>query len=217
LIIGGRLGIGRETGVFEGVGVSIGVSIGAGGAVVVKTGVVFGVRIILGLTLRRDPGGGLIGRTASKYWVRPSPARVGVFVSAADGADVGVSLGCTVAVALTDGDGVIDGSGVAVAEDVGVSFADSEIDGVTVGTGEALFFFRGFGVGDGLTKSFLNLSPNVSSCSSVPRTTPILIATVITITNTKRSFVFTFSPPVPRAQLDSFGCRPPDFPAENFH
>src|SRR3979411_1702672 len=26
-----------------------------------------------------------------------------------------------------------------------------------------------------------------------------------------------FSQPVPRAQLDSFGCRPRDFPTENFH
>jgi hypothetical protein len=37
----------------------------------------------------------------------------------------------------------------------------------------------------------LNLSPNVSPCSSVPRTTPPLIAIVIAITNTRRSFLFT--------------------------
>ncbi len=84
---------------------------------------------------------------------------------------------------------MIDGSGVALAEEAGVSLADG--DAVIVAVGEAFFFFRCFGVGVGRTKSFLNLSPNVSSCSSVARTTPVLIAIVIAITNTKRSFVFT--------------------------
>jgi hypothetical protein len=84
---------------------------------------------------------------------------------------------------------VIDGSGVPLSEEVGVSFAGG--DGVTDGAGEAFFFFRGFGVGVGRTKSFLNLSPNVSSCSSVPRTATVLIAIVIAITNTRRSFLFT--------------------------
>jgi hypothetical protein len=189
LIIGGRLGVGLETGVSVGVGVLTGVSIGVGVADVVGIGVVFGARIIFGLGLRRERGPGLIGRTASKYCVRPSPARVGVLSSAADGAGGGVSFGCAVAVALTDGDGVIDGSGVPLSEEVGVSFADG--DGVTDGAGEAFFFFRGFGVGVGRTKSFLNLSPNVSSCSSVPRTATVLIAIVIAITNTRRSFLFT--------------------------
>ena len=156
---------------------------------VVGTGVVFGATIIFGLGLRRERGPGLIGRTASKYCVRPSPARAGVLVSAADGAGVSVSLGCAVAVAIIDGDGVIDGSGVPLGEEVSVSFADG--DGVIVGVREAFFFFRCFGVGAGRTKSFLNLSPNVSSCSSVPRTTIALIAIVIATTNTKRSFLFT--------------------------
>jgi hypothetical protein len=189
LLIGERLGIGRETGVSVGVGALTGVSIGVGVAVAVGIGVVFGARIIFGLGLRRERGPGLIGRTASKYCVRPSPARVGVLVSGADGAGSGVSFGCAVAVALTDGDGVIDGSGVPLDDEVGVSLADG--DGVTDGDGEAFFFFRGFGVGVGRTKSFLNLSPNVSSCSSVPRTTTVLIAIVIAITNTRRSFLFT--------------------------
>ena len=188
-IIGGRLGVGRETGVSAGVGVLAGVSIAVGVAVVVGTGVVFGANIIFGLGLRRERGPGLIGRTASKYCVRSSPARAGVLVSAADGAGVGVSLGCAVAVAITDGDGGIVGSGVPLGEEAGVSFADG--DGVIVGVGEVFFFFRCFGVGAGRTKSFFILSPNVSSCSSVPRTTTVLIAIVIAITNTRRSFLFT--------------------------
>jgi hypothetical protein len=145
--------------------------------------------MIFGLGLRRECGPGLIGRTASKYWVRPPPARVGGVSSAGDGASGGVSLGCAIAVALTDGDGVIEGSGVPLGEEAGVSFTVG--GGVTDGVGEAFFFFRGFGVGVGRTKSFLNLSPNVSPCSSVPRTTTVLIAIVIAITNTKRSFLFT--------------------------
>jgi hypothetical protein len=166
-----------------------GVSIGVGVAVVVGTGVVFGVRIILGVELRRERGPGLIGRTGSKYCVSLCSARVGILDSAAAGTGGGVSRGCAVAVALTDGDGVIDGSGVPLGEEIGVSLADG--DGVIVGGGEAFFFFRCFGVGVGRTKSFFNLSPNVSSRSSVPRTTTVLIAIVITITNTKRSFLFT--------------------------
>jgi hypothetical protein len=82
---------------------------------------------------------------------------------------------------------VIDGSGVPLGEEVGVSLGAAEI----VGVGEAFFFFRCFGVGAGRTKIFLNLSPNVSSRSCVPRTTTVLIAIVIAITNTKRSFLFT--------------------------
>ena len=84
---------------------------------------------------------------------------------------------------------MIDGSGVPLGDEVGVSLADGV--GAIVGVGEALFFFRCFGVGAGRTKSFFNLSPNVSSCSSVPRTTTVLIAIAIAITNTKRSFLFT--------------------------
>jgi hypothetical protein len=49
---------------------------------------------------------------------------------------------------------VIEDSGVPLGEEVGVSLADGE--GVTVGVGEALFFFRCFGVGAGRTKSFLS-------------------------------------------------------------
>ena len=184
LIIGGRLGIGRETGVSVGVGVLTGVSIGVGVAVVVGSGVVFGVRMILGVELLRERGPGLIGRTGSKYCVWLCSARVGILDSAAAGAGGGA-----VAVALADGDGVIDGSGVPLGEEIGVSLPDG--DGVIVGVVEAFFFFRCFGVGVGRTKSFFNLSPNVSSRSSVPRTTTVLIAIVITITNTKRSFLFT--------------------------
>jgi len=157
--------------------------------VIVGIGLVFGAAIIFGLGFRRERGPGVIGRTASKYCVFPSRTRVGVLVSAADGAGGGVSLGCAVAVALTDGDGVIDESGVSLGEEVDVSLADG--DGVIVGVDEAFFFFRCFGVAVGRTKSFLNLSPNVSSCSSVPRTTPALTAIVIAITNTRRSFLFT--------------------------
>ena len=178
--IGGRLGVGLETGVSVGVGVLTGVSIGVGVAVVVAIGVVFGVRIIFGLGFRRERGRGLIGRTASKYCV---------LVSAAGGAGGGVSLDCAVAVALTDGDGMIDGSGVPLGEEVAVSLADG--DGVIAGVGEAFLFFRCFGVGAGRTKSFFNLSPNVSSRSCAPRTTTVLIAIVIAIAKTKRSFLFT--------------------------
>jgi hypothetical protein len=88
---------------------------------------------------------------------------------------------------------VIDGSGVPLGEEIGISLADADTDGVTTGVGEAFFFLRCFGVGAGRTKSFLNLSPNVSSFSSVPRTTlvPIAIVIAITNTNTRRSFRFT--------------------------
>jgi hypothetical protein len=174
-----------------GVGVSTAVSIGVAVAVVSGIGVDFGAAIIFGLGLRRERGPGLIGRTASKYCVRLSAARVGVLVSVAEGAATDASLGCTVAVAPIDTDGVIDATGVSPGEEVDVSLAGRV--GATVGVGEALRLFRGFGVGVGLTKSFLSLSPNVSSCSSVPRTTTVLIAIVIAITNTKRSFLFTLA------------------------
>jgi hypothetical protein len=92
--------------------------------------------------------------------------------------------------------------GVSAGDEVGVLLADGDTDGITVRAGEVFFFFRCFGVGvgkdfsatrsrRGRTKSFLNLSPNVSSCSSVPRTTPALIAIVTAIANTRRSFLFT--------------------------
>jgi hypothetical protein len=191
LIIGARLGIGRETGVSVGVGVLTGVSIGVGVTVVTGIGVDFGATIIFGVGLRRERGPGLIGRTASKYCVRTSSARVGVLVSVVDRVAAGDSLACAVAVALTDDDGVIDGSGLPFGGEAAVSLADRV--GATAGVGEALLLFRGFGVGVGLTKSFLSLSPNVSSCSSVPRTMTVLIAIVIAITNTKRSFLFTLA------------------------
>jgi hypothetical protein len=116
---------------------------------------------------------------------------VGVLVSPADGAGSGVSLGFAVAVALTDGAGVIDGSGVALGEELGAWLGPADGNGETVGVGEVFFFFRCFGVAAGRTKSFFNLSPNVSSRSCVPRTTTVLIAIVIAITNTRRSFLFT--------------------------
>jgi hypothetical protein len=81
--------------------------------------------------------------------------------------------------------------GVSPGDEVGVLLAAGDTDGMTVRVGEVFFFFRCFGVGVGRTKSFFNLSPNVSSCSSVPRTTPALNAIVTAIANTRRSFLFT--------------------------
>jgi len=63
LIIGGKLGIGRETGVSAGVGVGVCVGIGVAVIVDVMGGVVFGV------ARRREWGPGVIGRTGSKYCV----------------------------------------------------------------------------------------------------------------------------------------------------
>ena len=95
----------------------------------------------------------------------------------------GASVGDADTVALADA--------VGVAEEIGVALVDVDGDAVIVGVGEAFRFLRGFGVGVGLTKSFFNLSPNVSSCSCVPRTSATLIAVVIAITKRKRSFLFT--------------------------
>ena len=133
-----------------------GVCIGVGLNVTVGIGVVLGVRIILGVELRRERDPGLIGRTGSKYCVWPCSARIGVFDSAAAGSGGGVSRDCAVAVALTDGDGTIEESGVPVGEGVGVLLADAGTDGVTVGVGEAFLFFRCFGVGVGRTKSLFS-------------------------------------------------------------
>jgi hypothetical protein len=83
------------------------------------------------------------------------------------------------------------GDGVSAGNKVGVLLAGSDTDGVTVRVGEVFLFFRGFGVGVGRKKTLFNLSPNVSSRSSVARITPALIANAIAITKTKRSFLFT--------------------------
>jgi hypothetical protein len=149
LIIGGRLGTGRETGVSAGVGVVAGVCVGIGLNGVVGIGVICGVGVTLLLARRRECRPGLIGRTGSKFWVGALSTEVPGLVST---------------VALGRGDSLV---------------------------GDAFFFFRCFGAGVGRTKSFFNLSPNDSSCSCVARARPVLIATVITITNTKRSFVVT--------------------------
>jgi hypothetical protein len=187
LIIGGKLGVGLETVVSVAVGVWSGISTGVEVDVVVGIGVVPGVRIVLGVGLRREPGPGLIGRTGWKYWVWPSSTRVAFLVSTAPVVACGVSLDCAVA----EANGVTDESGVAVGETIGASPADAEGVGEIVAVGDILLFLRCFGVAVGRTKSFFNLSPNDSSCSCVPRTTPALIAIVIAITKRKRSFLFT--------------------------
>ena|GEM_PF-4888927 len=75
--IGGKLGVGRSAG-FSGGASDI--------AVIVGNGVlcVAGIVLIAGL-LRREPGCGVIGRTAPKYWV-------GVFSGDAVGLISGVAL-----------------------------------------------------------------------------------------------------------------------------
>jgi len=71
LIIGGRLGVGLETGVSEGVEVIVGLGIvvAVGVNVIGGSGVILGVDVPPGLTRCRERGPGLIGRTGSKYWV----------------------------------------------------------------------------------------------------------------------------------------------------
>jgi hypothetical protein len=106
-----------------------------------------------------------------------SVATVAVVVGCGD------SLGGVDTVALACGEGA--------SEETGVSLGDANGDGEMVGVGEVFLFFRCFGAAVGRTKSFFNLSPNDSSCSWVPRARAVLIAIVIPITNTKRSFLFT--------------------------
>lgn len=71
LIIGGRPGVGLETGVSVGLEVIVGVGIvvAVGVNVVVGSGVIFAVDLCPGVTRCRERGPGLIGRTGSKYWV----------------------------------------------------------------------------------------------------------------------------------------------------
>lgn len=88
MIIGGKLGLGLETGVSVGVGVWTGISMGVEVDVVVGMGVVPRAGMVLGVGLRRERGLGLIGRTGSKDCVgAPSTGVVG-FVSVAAAAVV---------------------------------------------------------------------------------------------------------------------------------
>ena len=73
---GGRLGTGREA------GVSIGNS---DVTVIVGKGVDCGSSTARRVVFARRRGGGLIGRTASKYWVPALDGRVGVSATVADG------------------------------------------------------------------------------------------------------------------------------------
>src|SRR5207302_7720963 len=109
---------------------------------------------------------GVIGRTASKYCVPDFGVGDAVLVST-------VALGVVSAASLTVALGSADEAGVSLGDGFGVSFA---ADGDTVGVRVVFFFLRCFGVGIGRTKSLLNLSPSVSSCSSVARATPRVIA-----------------------------------------
>src|SRR5207248_8006887 len=133
---------------------------------------------------RRERGPGLIGRTGSKDCVSRCSARfccdpLTVTVGCA------VSLGCAVA----DVVGEADTAGLSIGEVLGVSVGAWVAAGV--GRGVVRFFFFGFGVGVDRTKSFLSLSPSVSSFSCVARVTATLIASAVAIRTTKRSFFFT--------------------------
>jgi hypothetical protein len=71
LIIGGRLGVGLETGVSVGLEVIVGVGIvvAVGVSVIGGSGVILGVDVPPGVTRCCERGPGLIGRTGSKYSV----------------------------------------------------------------------------------------------------------------------------------------------------
>src|SRR6476646_263103 len=109
------------------------------------------------VVVARRPGGGVIGRTASQYWVAAFAVGVGVCEI--------VALGVTISVASAGE--VAPGSGLATVE-AGVSVGEAVGDFLlTTEDAEVFFFFRGFGVGVGRTKNFFSLSPSVSSFSSV--------------------------------------------------
>jgi hypothetical protein len=171
-------------------------------------------------------GGGPIGRTGSKVWGRETGGvrnAVGCGV-AASGAAVGVDSGAVVA---------LGAGGTISLEDTGgdgISLGDGDSDGDGVGEGEGLglgfLFFGvglGFGGGDPPVKSLLILSPNDSPCAVVTSAwPPTIIAALIAIRTKARNFIFArvlfiVSQPVLAKQLDSFGCRHRDSPAENFH
>jgi hypothetical protein len=131
------------------------------------------------------------------------------------GDDIAVALGSGDAVALASGDAVALGDGDALGEGecVGVSFCGAGVD-----------FLRGLcGVGVGLAKKCLILSPSDSSSSLVPRAWLVIaIATVIAITIKEPGFIFTrcsfeVRPPILPGQLYSFACRRRDSRAGNFH
>lgn len=122
--------MGRKTGVSVGVGVINGVDVAIGATVGVGITVVSPAGVIFGVTRRRERGGGLIGRTGSKYWVWPSSTRVALLVSVAAGAACVVSFGC----AVTDGDGASEAIGVSIG-DIGVALGDSASVGETVAVG----------------------------------------------------------------------------------
>ncbi len=112
----------------------------------------------------------MIGRTASKNCVPVFGAGVSLICPVALGADSGSAL---------NEDPVSPGDGV------GVLFTSA------AGVDETFLFFRGFGVGVGRTKSFLNLSASVSSCSSVARATPAVMAIAIAANKKRRSLLLT--------------------------
>ena len=164
--ISGKLGIGRKGGISVGSGVRLGVRVGVVCDVTVGTGVISGIGVIRGVTRRRQPGPGLIGRTGSKYCGR-APCD---------------SVRCT----STGTEGVAGAGEVSAGE----LAAGSSGLGETVGVAEILLF-GGFGVGVGLTNSLFILSPSVSCCSWAARVTATLRAPVNAIVKTKRSFRVT--------------------------
>lgn len=131
----------------------------------------------------------------------------------------GVSVGIGEGVSVAADVGVTLGSGDGVALAVGLRL------GVAAGFGEGLgvaFFFDFVvllcGVGDGrAVKKSLNFFTNDSSSAS-PRPSAInAIPAIIMITSRDSLFiVLPFTPPVLRAQLDSFACRRRDSRGENF-
>ena len=167
----GRLGIGRDAGSPLG---------WSGNTVIVGNGVACVSGAARRGTVPWPRDGGLIGRTASKYCVPDLAAGVGVCATVAVGAIT--SSASTAEVAL--GSGVEpDDAGVSVGEAVGDLVAGADV--------EALFFFRGFGVGVGRTNNFFNLSPSVSFFSSVAFVMFTLSARAAAIINAKRNFLFT--------------------------
>ena len=124
-------------------------------------------------------GGGVIGRTASKYWVAGFGAGVAVGAIVALGVTISVASGEEVAL---DPGSAIDQAGASVG--VGDFL-------VATGDAEVFFFFRGFGVGVGRTKNFLSFSPSVSPFSSVARATLTLKARATATRTARRTFLFT--------------------------
>lgn len=150
----------------------------AGVSVALSSSAVASCRVSRVVLDRRDPGGGVIGRTGSKYcdW----PFRV---VRRAAGVEVAVD-----AAPSLPADAVASGAGVAAGDDsagdgdcsgvsgesVGFGLSASELaEGEASGAGVDFLcgFFRGVGVGVGVcrAKTRLRRAPNESSSSDVPR------------------------------------------------